>query len=580
MKMTKRIFSLVLVMVMMVCMATSASALTLTIQGDTTGHTYHAYQIFSGKLAEGSVKLTDMAWGSGVNTTKLSDLLAELKADSVIGADFAALTDATFTAEELSEILKDYEDEGPKADAFAAVMGKTQNVSGDSLVFLNESAAVKSSTPDSDNKYSFTLDAGYYLIMDAPNSVVEEDDFHTKYLLAVTNHTNIAVKGDTPRVEKEVSATLTDGYSAQISNQLNKTHYYQWTGTVPSNIEDFDFFYYAFEDKMSEGLTFKKWEQVWIQKSTGEKHYLLNTADPTSVNPTVANALGNPDMAAAGFSSSPALNSATDVVGKGVGDSAPATVTMSWNDLKQAMSDAGMVLQGGDTIHVVYSAVLNENAVIGGDGNPNTVELTYSNNPHDEDDKGKTPPADPRVYSFQLEVLKYTMNGETKSVLPNAEFILYHEHGSTPHYAVITGGKITSWTTDKSAATKVKSGTDGKLVFAGLQQGVGYFLEETAAPSGYNQLKNPIKIQITNYVLDTDGVGIASIEYQVNSHKHITDGATAKAGMITTEVENKSGTELPTTGGVGTTMFYAAGIVLVAAGVVLLITKKRKAEEN
>ncbi|MBQ3256714.1 MAG: isopeptide-forming domain-containing fimbrial protein [Oscillospiraceae bacterium] len=583
MKMTKRIFSLALALVMLVCMATSVSALNLTITGEKDGHLYDAYQIFSGELDGTSTILTDVHWGIGIDQTQLAALLAALQANAEIGPDFAGLVydlvdpaANTFTAEAVADKIKEYENDGAKAQAFAAVLGAINPdpaaKATNPFLFLDETKVSDTAEKNpSSLEYTFELPAGYYLITDRPDSVDLEHDFYTRYLLALTTSTGIAVKGDYPDVKKEVSNTLESGYSEQTSNQLNKVHYYEWTGTIPADIEDYDWYYYEFKDTLSAGLSFLNWEQVWIQKSNGEYIWLLDTTGKQTKFAEAAKLAPNnyyPKEA----------DLPTD--GSGL---AGVTISMSWDDLMKAMKDAGRTLQGGDTVHVRYSAKLNKEAIIGNAGNENLVELIYSNNPDDKDDKGKTPPTDPRVYTFQLEVTKFYKVGGVEHKLPGAEFVLYHEHGTTPYYAVVekVGGynKIVNWVTDINLASKITSDANGKMYFAGLQKSVGYFLQETKAPTDFNLLKNNVKIQITDYTVDSTTHEVTSITYQVNAQSNTSTGETAKAGLITAKVENKTGTELPTTGGMGTTMFYIAGGIMVAAAVILLISKKRKVEE-
>ena len=129
------------------------------------------------------------------------------------------------------------------------------------------------------------------------------------------------------------------------------------------------------------------------------------------------------------------------------------------------------------------------------------------------------------------------------------------------------------------AGTTLTSGADGKFVIAGLDAG-SYYLRETKAPAGYNLLKNDISVTITA-TLDKSENNPALTELKL-SVKDDKTGAEATesngsvdTGIVATNVVNNSGTELPSTGGMGTTIFYVLGSILVIGAVVLLITKKR-----
>lgn len=210
------------------------------------------------------------------------------------------------------------------------------------------------------------------------------------------------------------------------------------------------------------------------------------------------------------------------------------------------------------TITITYSATLNENAVIAGEGNLNTSKLSYG----DSSNTQTTPDSETRTYTWKLPIYKYHMNGETKKPLAGAEFILYKgSEESNRDYAQVTNGKLTGWTKVKTDAARLVSGDDGMIAVEGLDADT-YYLEETKAPGGYNRLAGPVKVEISHTVTDADA--------------HMTHTLKQDATVVEkVEIENKSGTELPSTGGIGTTIFYVLGSILVLGAAVLLITKKR-----
>lgn len=222
-----------------------------------------------------------------------------------------------------------------------------------------------------------------------------------------------------------------------------------------------------------------------------------------------------------------------------------------------------------DVFTVTYSAALNEKAKVGTDGNKNETKLTYGDNQRVDAEPTKT-------YTWSFNIFKYFMNGTVEKALDGAKFILYRKAStnseSENEYAVMdANGKIQSWISGEEHATVLTSPADGKLTMSGLANGT-YYLKETEAPQGYNPLENDIEIKITAENWQTPTAPTAKIEYKTST----AEGASfAEAENGTVKVENKTGTVLPGTGGIGTTIFYVIGGGLMVAAAILLITKKR-----
>lgn len=223
-------------------------------------------------------------------------------------------------------------------------------------------------------------------------------------------------------------------------------------------------------------------------------------------------------------------------------------------------------LKANDIITVQYTATVNENAVIGVEGNPNKTILEYNNK--------YTAPSTTKTYVWEMGVHKYTNLGTGKedTALADAEFQLYKGEGENKQYAKFTETstgssiyKLDSWTNNATDAPKVTTPTSGNIQFVGLDAGT-YYLEETKAPVGYNKLTDPITVVIDRGTLPTKAG--ESVSYTVKY------GNTTAADHIV-RVENKAGVELPSTGGMGTTLFYVVGGGLMVAAIVLLVTKKR-----
>ena len=209
------------------------------------------------------------------------------------------------------------------------------------------------------------------------------------------------------------------------------------------------------------------------------------------------------------------------------------------------------VLKPNDVVTVTYSATVNANAVVGGAGNENKTKLDYGDTKYTEWDLTHT-------YVWQFDVLKYTMKNDTKTPLAGAQFKLYKEVDDTKNYVIVdANNKVTGWTTDETKASVFTTHEDGEFKIIGLDADT-YYLEETEAPAGYNKLAAPVKVKIE---ASTDG-GTGKVTYN-------------ETATGTVEIENRTGTELPSTGGIGTTVFYVIGGLLMTVAVVLLVTKKK-----
>ena len=212
------------------------------------------------------------------------------------------------------------------------------------------------------------------------------------------------------------------------------------------------------------------------------------------------------------------------------------------------------VLKPNDVVEVAYSAKVNEYAVIGGTGNDNKTHLTYSDTPKSTGERLT------KTYVWQFDVFKYAMRDGKEIPLAGAQFVLYKTVNDEKFYAQVANGKITGWTDDKEKATVFETPDNGKFVIAGLDADT-YYLEETKAPDGYNRLKEPVNVVITANIASGKTV-TATITYN-------------ETATGTVRIENQTGVELPSTGGIGTTVFYVIGGLLMGVAVVLLVTRKK-----
>ena len=557
MKRMRRIASLLLAMAMAFGLTATAFAAEVVNE---TGHTYAAYQVFKGtqqeSVGEGDGSITalgDIEWGSGVDGTAL---LTELTGLEVGGAyPFQNCADAAGVAAVLDREL-DYTSAIAKAFANAADKHRTET-----------------STPiPADKNATVNLEDGYYLFVDtqtAPDGV----DAYNPALLQVTGQTiTIKQKYSVPEVEKKVSDTEDGGLGDAVDAGIGDSVYFTLTGTLPMNLEDYDSYKYIFHDTLSDGLQYNGDVKVYL------------AAKGTDGEPDLA---GKTEIAESGYT-----------VATGDAAAEGDTLTVTFADLK------GVGGVTADSIIIVeYSATLTEAAVIGKPGNTNTVKLEYSNNPNTSDDPskdtGETPGDTVYVFTYELDGTK--VDGQTPNkTLKDAQFVLYRGKGGAEpsyaagiptnvEYALVTDGKLTGWTDDRGTAIGteevkgpgiVASGENGLFVISGLDAGT-YYLEEVKAPAGYNLLKDPVKLTIDAEI--SEGDAETNQPPTIGKLDLITEG---KDGSITTpgdkdngtvslEVQNNMGALLPSTGGMGTTLFYIAGAALVLAAGVLLVMKRR-----
>ena len=505
MKHIKKLASLLLVLVMVFALATTAFAeettYSITINNSTAGHTYEAYQIFTGDLS--GTTLSNIVWGSGVSE-----------------AGQTALGDAAAKAETL------------KTEADAKAFAKA--------VAPYLTTAAGSANTVTDGKYVISgLAAGYYLVKDQDGSLTGDNDSYTEYIIQVVGNVTATPKSDVPEVQKKVKdindstdTTKTD-WQDSADYDIGDSIPFQLKATLADNVSSYTTYKVVFHDTLSKGLTYNNDAKVYI--------------DGTETNGFTVTATVNAD--------------------------GTTTLTVSCDDVKALGAGNSSV------ITVEYTAKLNENAVLGSAGNPNEVYLEYSNNPNKSEngnnETGETPKDVVIVFTYKTIINK--VDSENKP-LTGAAFKLEK---------LIKGkdGAADTWTTVKKFTVDE---TTTSFTFSGLDDGQ-YKLTETKTPAGYNTI-DPIYFVIeathdetadaptlkTLNAYLTDANGNKQTEMKDGESVNIDLGTVdLTAGSITTTVVNKSGSELPSTGGIGTTIFYVLGGVLVLAAVVLLVTKKR-----
>ena len=539
MKNARKLASLLLALVMVFALAGTAMAATVTVPSDgiLKDHTFTAYQIFSGR-EEGGI-LSDVQWGSGINSDAF---LTALKADTTYGSYFTDCTDEVAVA----KVLGDNNTNTALANAVAELAYANKTGSGTALT------SGKNELAD-----------GYYLVVDTTENVAAGSAYNTA-LLQVVGDINITVKTDAPTVEKKVleddkykqDGGYGTGYNDVADYNMGDAVPFHLIGSVP-DMSRYDTYKYIFHDTLSEGLT-------------------LNEG---SIKVYVASDKAGTDK--------------TEITGwtKAVDGQ---SFTVSFEDLKTVSG-----VSQGKYIIVEYTATLNQNAVVGLDGNPNVVYLKYSNKPDqsgsgDTDNTGNTPEDKVIVFTYELDTTKVDGQDKTEK-LANAKFVLLNSDGTK--VAKITNGKFDGWQNLPNAGKDGKISADawstdtvltsaettGLFSVAGLDDGT-YKLREIVAPSGYNLLSEDITVVITATTTNgqtwTNGLASSGLASSALTKLEVTADGTAGTGDTSTgiagiTVANNKGSTLPETGGIGTTIFYVLGSVLVLAAVVLLVTKKR-----
>lgn len=500
----------------------------LTITGTNENHSYEAYQIFAGDL-EGST-LSNIVWGSGIADGDALLTALESQVD-LGGVDYSSATSAADVAKILAKNGSGHD--STAAQAFADFISDylATSPSATATVASGNTAAVFDD-----------IEVGYYLVKDADNTLDGEDEAYTRFIIKIVGDASAAVKSSTPTVDKQVyDDDDSAGWNDVADYDIGDAVPFKLTGTMPSTLGDYETYTYIFHDTLSDGLTL----------------------DSTSIVVTIDGVT---------------IDSSAYTVKTGE-DTCGCTFEVAFTDIISAATNnsTSVTLSNSSQVIVTYNATLNSNAVIGLNGNPNEVYLEYSNNPNQggEGDTGSTPEEYALVFTYKLDVTKVDGDDNTK-VLEGAEFVLYDEAGN---YAIVDeNGKVTGWATDIDNASTLTSDADGNFVVIGLDEGT-YYLKETKAPAGYNLLSSPITVVINAtdvHNVEYDGTNASSeltaIEITVNGTANSGDPDT---GTVSATVENNSGSVLPETGGIGTTIFYVGGAIIVAGTVILLIVKRR-----
>ena len=429
-------------------------------------------------------------------------------------------------------------DEGRTKFGNAADKAETITTEADAKAFAVEVAKYLTDPPAGTGKDSITgLAAGYYLIK---NATVGEGEVFTDYILQVVKDVEVNPKSGKPTLDKQIKHNDNGKWGVVGDNQIGDTVEFRTITTVPI-VSGYTEYTYVIHDEMSAGLTsnVKTENDVTIKVNDTtelDKKYYTVTVDGTNAN--------------------------------------KFTVTV---DVLQAIQDNKM--HAGNELYTYYTGILNENAKVYNDGKQdNKAYLEYSNNPHDHATTNSTPVKVVYDWTFKMEVNK--IDGESSAPLSDAKFVLSKNGNcslgtigddgtpsTTKDLINLIENSDGSYTVAPAGYTGsvVNVMTAGKITIKGLDAATEYYLYETKAPAGYNRLTDAVKFKITATYNDT-GDSYTSVTAAVND---------VEQSSVSVQVANNKGSTLPSTGGIGTTLFYVIGGVLMAVAAVLLVTKKR-----
>ncbi len=476
-------------------------------------HTYTVYQVFTGTYGSDG-SLGDVKPGTDFN------------ADNGAGDNGTNLT-AAKAAEALAKIESTESDQTKLAEILKFANLTTQYGSD-----LTASAPLTN------------VPAGYYLAKDKDNTVTG-NDAQTLYIVNVVGNSAVTItrKVDKPTFQKKVKDTndstgSTTNWQDSADYDVNDEVPFQLTATLPANEDDFaayKTYKLVFTDNQSAGLTYPAADGFIVKYGDT---VVPSTQYTLTLNPTTT--------------------------------AADSTFTLTINDvksLKDVNGDAITVAAGGK-FTVEYESTLNDKAVIGSTGNPNEAKLQYSNNPNYTGEganspTGETPKDKVIVFTYQLNVNK-TFDQGTPADNDLPKFTLYKSYKS---------GEQEEWRKvgEEITVTKTSNGTETKYTasFPRIDDG-NYKLVESHTPAGYNTAADTLFTVTAEHDIEAVNPLLTSLKIDQ------TDGNTTN-GTVQANVVNKKGSNLPSTGGMGTVMLYVAGIaVFVLAGATLVMALRRR----
>lgn len=537
--------------------AATTNSITINKNTENGDAKYKAYQIFKADVVDkdGKKVASNVDWADGLSAAAKNGIIAAIKSDEK-GGELPETPSAQDVADWMATYLQDASqvvNNGDLLDTIASLVKDTTPV-----------------TPRGASTAAFAADisvsfdnSGYYLFLTDVDSIGTADSHSgkkqtgTSPIFAVVGGSAVEVteKTSIPTVEKKVKDDKPGSdWKDKADSQMDQDVHYQLTGTVADNIATFDTYYYEFNDVLSAGLTA---DAGTIEVKIGDKTLFRNSTegDKTGYDASI--------------------------------DNTTNTLTVKFTDLKTAANVAGATLDGRSNVVVTYTAKLDHTKVdevtVGGEGNPNSVKLIYSNNPM-SDGKGESVLDTVRDYTYALTLVKEDSEDNTK--LKDVEFTIKAtgadelETGKVGLQYVQENGSL------GNDEHRFKTNESGEISVTGLDAGTYTVHEVEGSNPGYNTLDD------FTFTITAEGLG----ELEGKTFAGNTDPNTLKVtagkdgstlvtpkvtdGTVTLTVKNKKGSNLPLTGLNGVTFTWIAGGAVLCIGVAHLIRSRKQAEES
>ena len=520
----------------------------ITINNALTGDAFNAYRLLS-LTNSGSAISYDLI--GGVDSAETTALVRAINTTN----DNTALVAPAPTASD--NVKNEFKDNVIAAvDAFKGDDATMRKFAAKLIAAIktNSVAVTGTATANADGKLVInSLAPGYYLV-DQTAQTADKNGDNVNTLSAYLVDTVIAgqttyinLKKGTVTLEKKVQDwNDTEGkptnptWLDSADHDLGDDVPFQLTGTLPANYDRYNTFKYIFHDSLSAGLTRNNDVKVFAKNGDTEQEITSKFTVAAPVN---------------------------------------GTFTVSNDNLKTITKDdkgAAVTINNATTIVVRYTAKVNENAVMGSTGNPNTAYLEFSNNPNNGGEGTNNTPKDKViVFTYKFVVDKSFTGAKAPAADDMPEFTLYK------YLPTGTDGALVP--TQIGNPVKVTgNATDGfKAEFPLLDDGK-YMVSETKVPQGFNKAPDTyFKISATHSEGDNPALSTLKVTFYTDDTFATTAGDPADGvidtGTVTVKIENKTGSELPSTGGMGTTVLYAAGAAIVLiAGIGLAVTLRRR----
>ncbi len=534
MKRMKKVISIASALIMMLAMTATAFADATLSKEAGDNHTYDVYQIFKADSVDATTgELAGVKYGA--NSTGTED-----SAVPTTVLEALAAVNSSSDAEKIA-VIDDYWNQS--SAAFATINDTTPTAS---------------------------LPTGYYLIKDTTTSSEGDSvNFHVAIVSDGSTALTITNKRDVPEVSKYIKedSTSTYGKTADYS-QGEENIAFRIVGTLPdaTNYARYQNYQYAFTDTMTnmtyvaDSLTAKVYTGYTDANNLGTEYGTLDLTD------------SNVTLSASG-----------------------SNISLAFADLKVATYTDATITAGvpADAVVVVeYNAKFTDSAVIGGYGNANSVKLTYSNDPNlDASGNPITTTEDTPedyAYAFTYEFDGLKIDSTTNSPLSGAGFKIKDADGN---YAIISAGVVTGWTATQADGTEILTGATGEVIVKGLDAGT-YTLTETTVPDGYSAIADidftvaatisAIDVSSADYVsgsqeykVETLSITSASTNMTVDSQEGVTTAADTDNGVVFADILNSPKSSLPSTGGIGTKLFYIFGSALMILAAIAFVVKMR-----